>query len=274
MTKENGPQDYQFKHSTHISLDPYRGIANGIMDINNPVADNFMRVSDMRRNIVVVGKRPKRTYEYEELGPVRVGKLALLKFGTLEDNEGSSIGKNDEDWVIAINDRAMWNQLPQDKSLKIKQGQFVQLFKDEVRKGAIHCLIREKILNGDVYSPAVLMALAGSGVMYPTAVLAEIDSILAGQHSLGIDINVLLLTATSHFICNTISYTLATVRKKFEQIGPINEILPETSGMRFAPDYKEPYVRHKFLEFFATTNTFGSARKRSYLRQTTWEKSN
>lgn len=52
MAIEIEPSQYKNRHYKAIHLDTYRGVARDLMHLNNPVADGFMRVSDMRDDAV------------------------------------------------------------------------------------------------------------------------------------------------------------------------------------------------------------------------------
>lgn len=229
---------YQFKHPTHISLDSYQGIASGVMKLNDPVADEFMRVSDMRRNIVIVAKSQPRTYEYSELGFVKIGRMKLLDYASSESNGTLTINRVKDSWVFVVDDRAMWDQLPQSEPVSKREELFVDRFRDRVRSAAINCLVREKIFNGGTYSPAVLMSTMMSFATYSSIILGETASIMLDKHTLEVDVNSLIFLATGHLVSNTVNWVWA-------MIGRHREPLPGLPSPY--PDYEEPFVRHPSL---------------------------
>lgn len=85
MLNEQEPKEYKFKHPRRISIDSYNGVAGGgIMELNNPIADGFMRVSDMRSDVVIMKKPQDRIRDYDDIGFVKVA---------------------DDVWYIAVNDQ-------------------------------------------------------------------------------------------------------------------------------------------------------------------------
>lgn len=64
---------YKPTHPQTMSLE-YRGIASDIMELDAATADGFMRISDMRLNVIITKKKPNRTREYDQLGSVKVAK--------------------------------------------------------------------------------------------------------------------------------------------------------------------------------------------------------
>lgn len=253
MSQEQ-PEEYQFRHQTRITLDSYNGIANGVMQLNDPIADGFMRVSDMRRNIMVVNKSESRNYEYSELGLVRVGRVKLVDYASAGSKGVLSIDISKDSWILVVNDRTIWDQLPQSEKGSKKDELFVTQFRDKVREGARECLIREKIFNGGVYSPVVLMDYLGSLFTYSSVAMGETASFITGQHTMETDIKALGFVATGHLVINMISWTMAkfgNYMSQFESGLGDSDLQPAFGVSRVRPDYQEPFVRHHIAEFIA-----------------------
>jgi hypothetical protein len=87
--KEEVPNSYRNKHQFGIHLDTYNGIASDVMELNAPVADRFMQVSDMRGDIVVIRKPQDRVLDYDDVGFVRVAKF--LKMPRLDFWKGNNL---------------------------------------------------------------------------------------------------------------------------------------------------------------------------------------
>lgn len=149
MGKEQ--QVYQPTHDTQISLDEYRGVASDIMSVNPPVADGFMRVSDLRRNIVVVQRAEQRVVNYDQVGPVKTGKI--LNIPIFERTPASSEISYDEDsWFISVDDQTLARRSSEEtgKGSKKFDEVFTAQFQKEINARIKQLLLREKIIaQGD-----------------------------------------------------------------------------------------------------------------------------
>lgn len=152
------PKGYEFKHAHRISLDGYRGVGHDLMHLNDPVADGFMRVSDMRSDIVVTQKPQDRALDYDEIGFVRVGKFLNLPRMELWHGDGIvDIKKEDDIWLVAINDQALANKVARSNDGRRKfDDLFIEDFRDALIRGSIQCLKNEKILNNGRYNLSTL----------------------------------------------------------------------------------------------------------------------
>lgn len=154
---KNEPRGYKFKHGKRISLDSYRGVTHDLMQLNDPVADGFMRVSDMRNDIVVIQKPQDRVRDYDEIGFVRVAKF--LKKPRMEFWHGDGMvetKREDGVWLVAINDQELADRVARSNDgMKKFDNMFVDAFCGEVTRGLIDCLRRERLLNSGKYNLAV-----------------------------------------------------------------------------------------------------------------------
>lgn len=238
MSRETGPQDYQFRHAQRI-INGYSGIASGIMELHDPTADGFMRVADMRRDIVITQKSPSKTYDYDQVGPVRVAKiLEIPRIGRGEDGVSHTRGEGDV-WILEIDDQRLWKELNQDGTLEQREQRFVEQFRDEVVIGTTKFLLEEKLFNGGIYSPAVVMG--GLSLMsYAIPVLAEAVTIASGTHTLNVDISSIISVACNHFLFNTMAWGLT--QRHFFRVGVINHMLPDR--FHLGPNSTEPFIRN------------------------------
>lgn len=139
------------KHEARISLDQYGGIASDIMAVNTPVADGFMRVSDLRKDIVIVKKPEQRVADYDQIGDVKVGKL--LRVPRLHRGQTTSGLSHDSDaWYIELDDQAIARKASEKTSPTQKFDElFTKQFKGEVNERIKEILLREKVV-GQGYS--------------------------------------------------------------------------------------------------------------------------
>lgn len=231
---------YRFKHKQRISLDGYTGVASKLMLLNDPIADDFMRVSDMRKDIVVVQRRPNVTYDYDQVGFVRTAKsLELTRAAKKEPDGIVTTFKDGDQWVIEIDDQKLLKKTVGDgEENKGVNEQYIDRFTGEVRNGTREILFKEKIFNSGKYSYAVLMNCLVSMSSYSMLTLGEIASILTQTHTLETDVKALVLMATGHIVGNTMSFGFVMAKR----VGLISRRNP------MGPDYEEPYIRHQFVE--------------------------
>lgn len=248
MAKETGPQDYQFRHAQKISMDSYGGISSGRMELYDPTADGFMRVADMRRDIVIAQKGQSRTYDYDQFGPVRVAKiLEIPRIGRGEDGFLRTHKENDT-WLIEIDDQKLWKEVSKGEgTFRQREDQFTDRFRNEVLKGIGKSLVEEKLFNGGIYSPATTIGVASLLVSYPMPAMIELSTIALGKHTLELDVISIVHIATAHLVLNTLSWLFAIVDQK--QSRPF-DLPAKINWVRALPNKQEPWVRHKFPEFF------------------------
>lgn len=245
MTKETGPQDYQFKHAQRISMNSYNGIASGRMQLHDPTADGFMRVADMRRDIVVGQKSQSKIYDYDQLGSIRVAKI--LEIPRIGRGEGGVLRthKEDDTWFIEIDDQRLWKEVSDEKgNLEQREDQFIDRFRSEVLNGVRKSLVEEKLFNAGVWSPATKIGVVSLLLSYPTPAIYELSSIVLGTHTLELDVASIAYIITSHAIFNMISWFTAIINEKFDR-----KLDRPTDWFRISPRYQEPWVKHKFPEF-------------------------
>lgn len=243
MEKETGPQDYQFKHTQRISMNSYAGIASDRMELNDPTADGFMRVADMRRDIVVEQKGQSRTYSYDQVGPTRVAKiLEIPRIGRGESGVLHTFKENDT-WVIEIDDQKLWREVGEGKeAFQQREDQFTDRFRSEVLNGVSKSLVEEKLFNAGIYSLAKTIGAVSLLVSYPMPAMAELATIVVGKHTLELDLKSMTYIATAHLVLNMLSWCSAILNEKQ---GRLSDYL----GIGTLPQYQEPWVRHKFPEF-------------------------
>lgn len=244
------PQGYKFKHSKRISLDKYRGVGNGVIQLNDMVADGFMRVSDMRHDIVIVQKPQDRVRDYEEVGFVRVAKF--LKMPRMEFWHGDGmveIRKEDDTWLIAINDQELADRVVRtnDGSKKFDDI-YAGAFSQEVSRGLTSCLKREKLLNDGKYHLGFLSSYEGL-IVFDLFIIPAITAtrIANGDNPLDITLRTAeMYTAVNcaYNVLNLVGSGLRAVRDKINKI--------DIPGYEFPlPRFNEPFVRHSLAEVIA-----------------------
>lgn len=79
-----------------------------MLEVNPPIADGFMKVSDIRRDVRITNKFDNRTIDYDQVGTVRVGKLLKLPTLTSWKKDALTDMRKEEDaWVLAVNDQEL-----------------------------------------------------------------------------------------------------------------------------------------------------------------------
>ena len=245
MARETDPQDYQFRHEQRISM-PYGGIASGSMELQDPTADGFMRVTDMRRNIVITQRGQSRTYDYDQVGPVRVAKI--LEIPRVGRGEGGILHthKEEDNWLIEIDDQKLWKEISQGEgNFQQREDQFVDRFRGEVLTGITKSLFEEKLFNGGVYSPATTIGAVSLLVCYLMPAMTEIVTIALGKHTLDLVLKNIIFISTAHLALNMLSWCSSIVNEKQGRLFDH----PAINWVRVLPHYQEPWVRHAFPEF-------------------------
>lgn len=241
---ENGAAPYKNRHSKSISLDAYKGIASDLMELNAPVADGFMRVGDMRNDIVIVQKPRERVSNYDQIGNVRVAKFLQLPRLELWRGDTTLQTRREEDvWFVAINDQELADKVARAETNGKKfDDRFVDAFKKEVGRGLTNCLRREKLLNGGRYDAAFgigYYSLIFYDLLFFPAILASAVSGYANPDTVLKGIGGLAIMQTVH---NTINLSWAVANYLQDKLfGP-----DRYTGI--GPIYNEPFVKHSPVE--------------------------
>ncbi|MBI4035741.1 hypothetical protein HY383_02240 [Candidatus Daviesbacteria bacterium] len=248
------PQGYKFKHAKQISLDGYHGVAKDLMQLNDPIADGFMRVSDMRDDIVIIQKPQDRVRDYDEIGFVRVAKF--LKMPRMEFWHGDGMvetKREDGVWLVAINDQELADRVARSNDGKRKfDDMYVEAFRGEVSRGLTSCLKREKLLNSGKYNLAVYASykslLLFDLFLIPVIVGAKVVS---GDSPVDIALRtseLYVILNGGYNILNLLSSGMREARDRI--VGRIG--LPEVPGYELPmPRFNEPFVKHSLLEVIA-----------------------
>lgn len=152
---EAGLNQRQTKHPFRIHLDTYHGVASNLMELNEPIADRFMQVVDMRGDVVIVQKPQERVRNYDDIGFIRVAKLLKMpRLDRWSDGDGIlQTKKEDGIWYIAINDQDLAERIAREPGNNRRfDDRFIVAFQAETTRGLAACLRREKILNGGNYN--------------------------------------------------------------------------------------------------------------------------
>lgn len=162
MAVEQRPGEYQFQHKQKIHLDNYQGVAKDLMELNDPVADRFMQVSDMRRDVVVVQKPQERVQDYDQLVKFRVPPANQIGRNKLVE-----VKKGENEWFVVVNDQDLAQNVARSGDARIKfDDQFLDAFQEEVKRGLRRCLKEEKLLNSRendfLFMPGYIFLLADS----------------------------------------------------------------------------------------------------------------
>lgn len=252
MSTENEPTGYQFKHYKHISLDEYKGVARDIMDLNDPVADGFMRVSDMRGDIVIIQKPQDRVRDYDDIGFVKVAKfLKMPRMDFWGGNHLVQVKKDNDVWYVAVNDQDLADQVSRTDDKRKFDDKYVEAFKEEVNKGLVACLKREKLLNGGKYNTAFLtgyidlgLHAAGLSVVLSVGAITRDPAVLGVVGSYVVAKLALINGFNNALTWNHTEKSPFSIRRRHS-----SEILSSSIGI----DYDEPFVKHSLPEFLLPT---------------------
>jgi hypothetical protein len=244
---ESEPKEYKFTHKTHVSLDEYKGVAHDMMELNHSVMDGFMRVSDMRKDIVIIQKHQDRSTNYDQVGNVRTGKLLQAsQIINLKENKTTQVKMESDAWQIVIDDQelAQSSARSNDSSKKFNDI-FIANFQNEIKNGMESCLMKEKLLNGGEYDYSFLFGYLGLfadglalGTVMSDALKRNLDftsivGLTLGIGAINVTINLLKLIVIQ--LSNDVDI------KNFPMnIGPIN---------LFHADWNEPFTRHSLAEY-------------------------
>lgn len=130
----------------------YSGIASDLMELNQPIADQYMRVTDTRRDILVQKMSHKDALNYDQVGWVRVTKGFLDPSSGEQRDKVVTVEKKDGAWLLGINDQKIAQQVTQQiETQKIPRAEFdakfIAAFQQAMVSGVTNTLIKEKILN-------------------------------------------------------------------------------------------------------------------------------
>lgn len=255
MKDRGEPQSYQFRHPKRISLDNYRGIASDIMTLNDPVADGFMRVSDIRADVVVTKKPQERIRDYEDLGTVRISKmLKLPRLDAWKKTGQREVRREDDAWVVAIDDQTIADEVIRSSNKREFDASFVKRFQREVNKGLKDCLKNEKLLDGGKYNLFFLsnysLFLCFDAMVIPayfSSALSSPDTNLAF-----LLVKTIVLYGSAHATSNSLPWIVIGMDKIHELARKIQEQELGPSPYNFQyPDVnsQEPFIRHSLPEF-------------------------
>ena len=147
MTEQEPPR-FEPKSEYEVTLEEYNGIASDLMEVNEVVADGFMSVADMRRDIVIVSKQPQRTVDYDQLSHVKVGRqLKIPHWGSRQDSS-VDVTSDEDAWYIGVDDQTIARKVDDKRGKARFDELFTTDFRREVNKGIKKALIKEKVFNG------------------------------------------------------------------------------------------------------------------------------
>lgn len=248
--KERGPSEYQPKHQKQISIDGYRGVASDLMKLNVPVADGFMRVSDMRYHVVVTQKPHERALDYDQLGTVRVAKMLDLPRLEFWRKKGNFFTKRENDtWFVAIDDQALAQEVSNNNIGNRFDDAFVERFRETLIGGLKSCLKKEKLLNAGEYNRAFSVSY-GLGVMWDAHMLA-LAGVLAAVSDQPINTvgSVIAIDALGHTLFNPMNMLQAAMGK-LPSGGdpPFSERRSGILQIANWPKFHEPFIRHSIFD--------------------------
>jgi len=237
---------YTNKHSKAIHLDTYHGLGWDFMELNQPVADGFMRVSDMRADVAITQKPQDRVRDYDEIGYVRVAKLLKLPRLDFWHNGNGLVQTRIENdvWYIAINDQELADKVARSEGNNRKFNErFTDAFRNEVNHGLTTCLRREKLLNSGKYNLGFLAAYFGSlkfDLVFGSALLTK----AIFDNNLTLAEIAVLLAAMGNVVYNTGNLFGTAITYFYQRLyGHSDSINPNT------PDFKDSFIKHSLLEF-------------------------
>lgn len=250
------PGEYKFRHTQRISLDQYQGVAKGLMQLNDPVADGFMRVADMRGNVQIIQKPQDRVRDYEDVGFVRVAKF--LKMPRLDFWHGDGLvetKKEGGDWLIAINDEDLADKVARTNDGNRKfDDLYLEAFNQQVKRGLTTCLRREKLLNGGNYNFGLFLgygAFLDITVLLPTFAVAQV---ITGENPLNIALTLgglYTFWTGAHNALNLFGAGLHIAEDKiFSSHKPKG--VPEFKSA--LPNFQDPFIKHSLPDMIIGPN--------------------
>lgn len=238
------PKSYKFKHPKHISLDGYNGIAAASMRLNDPVADRFMAVSDMRADIVVMQKPHDRVLDYDQLGFVRVAKYIKMPRLDIWRKKGLVMTKKEGNtWIVAIDDQGISDEITHGSTYGQFEEEFKARFWQETRNGLRDCLTREKLLNSGNYNlpfiTGYLAAMPKEVMLYPLIAGLNLQS---GELPHITFAKLALLYSVTHLAYNALNLTAVALDWVK---GKIDERLGDSAfARRPMTTFHEPFIKN------------------------------
>lgn len=236
---------YKNKHPRAIHLNTYRGVACDLMELNEPIADGFMRVSDMRGEVVIIQKPQDKVRDYNEIGFVRVAKfLKLPRIDFWKNSNGLVQTRREGDiWYVAVNDQDLADKVARTESNGKKfDERFVDAFQAEVRHGLASCLRREKLLNSGKYNFGFLAAYHGI-LEFDLVLGAAFLAMAVADRDITSAINAVVIAAGANVVWNTFNLAGAAMTYIDQRLwGERQFIKPLT------PNFNDPFVRHSLPE--------------------------
>ncbi|MFA5933272.1 MAG: hypothetical protein WCV81_03350 [Microgenomates group bacterium] len=253
---DNEPEEYEFRHKQRIYLDGYQGVAKGLMQLNDPVADGFMRVADMRGNIQIIQKPQDRVRDYEDVGFVRIGKF--LKMPRLDFWHGDGLvetKKEEGNWFIAINDEDLADKVARTNDGTQKfDDLYLEAFNKEVKRGLTTCLKREKLLNSGNYNLGLVIgynAFIDIAVLLPGVAVAQITT---GENPL---YTALILSGLYTFWTgahNAINLFGAGLHIAEDKIFAPHQPKGFPKYKSLLPNFQDPFTKHSILDMVLGPN--------------------
>lgn len=245
--KERQSDSYQNRHKTSITLDHYKGVGSGVMELNDPIADGFMSTADMRNNIVIVKKYHDRVQDYDQVGHIRVAKMLKLPDINLWDADKTiSTKKEGDTFLIAVDDQEISQRVAnRNDGKKSFEELFVADFQKEVRRGLSNCLKREKILNGGSYGLVFLTSYHFTGLfdIYALPAVTFYDFQTGGDPLIDAG-RTLAVYGGIHLISNTVNWLWVGLSKTSDMINPY----PLRTRLTHSDD-NEPFVKRSPADF-------------------------
>lgn len=194
MPDIEGGKEYKNKHPKAIHLNTYRGVACNLMSLNEPAADRFMQVSDIRTNIVIIQKPQDRVKDYDDIGFVRVAKfLKMPRLDFWHNGNGIlQIKREDRTWYIAINDQDLADQVARKEGDNRRfDDRFVDAFRTEVRGGltSYHGLISFDLVVGPMMIAVSLLNADPESAAKSVALVAIANTAYNGLSLVGAGLN-------------------------------------------------------------------------------------
>lgn len=247
MSKQEAPEGYQFRHAKRISLDEYRGIGNGNITLNNPIADGFMRVSDMRSDIAIVQKPQERVVDYEQVGHIASGKLLRtprLEFWNKKGNV--QVRKDNDTWYLAVDDQAIGQKATRNSDTKGNlDDRYLVHFRQEVNKGLLNILYREKLLNSRKFNLAFIQSYGLSIPNYAVVSYVEANMLTKGA-SIEQKMTETAMLASFLLIQNAAGNVINLA-------GSVANAFSQKIGQSPSPypSFNDPFVKHSPFELIA-----------------------
>jgi hypothetical protein len=149
-------KERQQKEGRHrIILDTYTGVESAHLQLNKPVSNAFMSVTDMRADIFITNRKQRRQHNIEELGDTLIGKSFFVPSLSLRKTKYTETLREGDQWIIAVDDQQLVQDISSKKTTAAeKQNAFIKEFKHEVHKGLHRVLVAEKLGNSGEFSYA------------------------------------------------------------------------------------------------------------------------